>query len=87
MGHTCPNCGQFCTCNGDIDDIDFGEDCPAADACSCPCQEEEAESDDYYDDDATDYPEPRTCTACGADLDPVDGCPNNCGLKDEDGEE
>jgi hypothetical protein len=23
--HTCPECGQLCTCQGDIDDIDFGE--------------------------------------------------------------
>ena len=34
MAHTCPDCGQYCTCNGDWDDIDFGEDldcrhCPA----------------------------------------------------------
>jgi hypothetical protein len=26
MAHTCPECGQYCTCNGDWDDIDFGED-------------------------------------------------------------
>ena len=26
MAHTCPECYQYCTCNGDIDDIDFGED-------------------------------------------------------------
>ncbi len=25
MAHTCPRCGQLCHCNGDIDDIDFGE--------------------------------------------------------------
>ena len=34
MAHTCPECGSYCTCNGDWDDIDFGEDldchhCPA----------------------------------------------------------
>jgi hypothetical protein len=28
MAHTCPDCGQYCTCNGDIDDCcnDFPED-------------------------------------------------------------
>jgi len=26
MAHTCPECSQYCTCNGDWDDIDFGED-------------------------------------------------------------
>ena len=25
MAHTCIECGSYCTCHGDIDDIDFGE--------------------------------------------------------------
>lgn len=25
MAHTCPECSQYCTCQGDIDDVDFGE--------------------------------------------------------------
>jgi ssDNA-binding Zn-finger/Zn-ribbon topoisomerase 1 len=25
MAHTCPDCGITCYCNGDIDDIDFGD--------------------------------------------------------------
>jgi len=24
--HECPDCGQACFCNGDIEDIDWGED-------------------------------------------------------------
>lgn len=26
MVHTCPECGSHCTCNGDWDDIDYGDD-------------------------------------------------------------
>lgn len=37
MAHTCPNCGSFCTCNGDWDDIDFGEDL----GCEHDCDEYE----------------------------------------------
>jgi hypothetical protein len=25
MSHECPDCGQTCYCNGDIDDCDFGD--------------------------------------------------------------
>lgn len=32
--HTCPDCGCACHCGGDIDDIDFGDDCEGADACT-----------------------------------------------------
>ena len=35
MAHTCPNCGAYCTCNGDWDDIDFGEWL----GCECDCDE------------------------------------------------
>ena len=34
MAHECPDCGQVCHCNGDIDDIDFGED-PNCTCCCC----------------------------------------------------
>ena len=38
MAHTCPDCGLLCHCGGDIDDIDFGDDCPEAIACKhCDC--------------------------------------------------
>ena len=33
--HYCPECGQACTCNGDIDDIDTGDDS----GCQCTCDE------------------------------------------------
>ena len=52
MAHPCPECGQRCHCNGDIDDIDFGEDSPGADACvhyqEC---EKEHDPEDYPDDE------------------------------------
>lgn len=25
MSHECPDCGQTCHCNGDIDDCDYGD--------------------------------------------------------------
>ena len=42
--HSCPDCGQACYCEGDIDDLDFGDDCPGADACQhyLECEKEEA---------------------------------------------
>ena len=43
--HSCPDCGQACHCNGDIDDLDFGDDCPEADACQ-HYQECEKEDDE-----------------------------------------
>jgi len=48
--HTCPECGQACFCNGDIDDIDWGdvvwcEHCAYVDA-------------DEYDDYWNGEPEP-----------------------------
>lgn len=45
MAHTCPECGDYCTCGGDWDDIDFGE---SLDCRHCP-----AESTDIFvtDDD------------------------------------
>lgn len=45
MAHECPECGQYCTCNGDWDDIDFGIE---MDCTHCP-----AESIDIFvtDDD------------------------------------
>jgi hypothetical protein len=45
--HSCPECGQACYCNGDIDDIDSG-DGEAEDNCIC-CTE--GEFDDDYNDE------------------------------------
>jgi hypothetical protein len=28
MAHTCPQCGCYCTCKGDWDDIDLGHEPP-----------------------------------------------------------
>lgn len=45
MAHTCPECGSYCTCQGDWDDVDFGI------KLNCICC---IESDDYDDDDSFD---------------------------------
>lgn len=46
MAHTCPNCGAFCTCQGDWDDIDFGEWL----GCRHDCEEDDL-SDVYVPDE------------------------------------
>jgi hypothetical protein len=43
--HTCPECGQACTCNGDIDDIMFEDS-----ARSRACRHWEECNDDYPED-------------------------------------
>lgn len=57
MAHTCPDCGQLCHCRGDIDDIDFGEDCEEAMKCEHYLRPEcagyhnyDLEDEDYYED-------------------------------------
>ena len=51
MAHTCPECGYQCHCNGDIDDIDFGDSCPEADRCICCLGEfDDGESWEDYED-------------------------------------
>lgn len=47
MAHTCPECGQYCTCCGDWDDIDMGE----WTGCKCPCWEEDEDDEDYDEED------------------------------------
>lgn len=47
MAHTCPNCGMPCHCNGDIDDICFGERLD----CRCECEEWHHCDDDDWEDD------------------------------------
>lgn len=48
MAHTCPDCGCLCHCGGDIDDIDFGEDCEAADKCTHYLTGDCADPDDFH---------------------------------------
>jgi hypothetical protein len=45
MAHTCPNCYTTCHCQGDIDDIDFGE----WDGCRCMCEMERLYNPELYD--------------------------------------
>jgi hypothetical protein len=56
--HSCPECGSACHCNGDIDDIDVGDE-EAEDNCTC-CAEgvfQEDDDDDYdpWADDPDEY--------------------------------
>lgn len=54
MAHQCPECGQMCYCNGDIDDccFDFDDDVDACTCCyceeckDCPCCCDEIELDE-----------------------------------------
>lgn len=46
MAHSCPNCFSYCTCKGDIDDIDMG----VWDGCECCCECEDDDDDDDRDD-------------------------------------
>ena len=48
MAHTCPRCDQYCTCNGDIDDIYFGY--------SYECtRDHDGCTRDYWDDGDDDF--------------------------------
>lgn len=56
MAHTCPRCGQLCHCNGDIDDIDFGEsNICTKDHDGCQLDDDDWEDDDYDDYDHFDH--------------------------------
>ena len=52
MAHECPECGQTCYCNGDIDDCCFNE--PSA-YFNCihwkQCEQEKDDDYDYQDED------------------------------------
>jgi hypothetical protein len=54
MAHSCPECYQYCTCQGDIDDIDFGDDCDGADNCTCCLGNDDGDEPEYYDDDPSE---------------------------------
>lgn len=45
MAHTCPRCDQYCTCNGDWDDIDMGT------SIRCTKDHDGCTRDDYDDDE------------------------------------
>ena len=58
MAHTCIECGSYCTCHGDIDDIDFGE----VDFCThCPV---DGSGDEECFFSGTDN---MFCSKCGCD--------------------
>jgi hypothetical protein len=42
--HTCPECGQACYCNGDIDDIDANDPADPP-ACEHSCHSHDEEDD------------------------------------------
>ena len=55
MAHTCPVCSQYCTCQGDWDDIDFGEwigciHCPELCEDDCSCEFKLYEDDEEFHD-------------------------------------
>jgi hypothetical protein len=57
MAHTCPECGQTCFCNGDIDDINMGEDINCKHWRQCEGENDWDDDDDFYDDiDDEDHP-------------------------------
>lgn len=43
--HSCPECNQACYCNGDVDDIDFGDESDEAMNCTHVCGPQDAEMD------------------------------------------
>lgn len=50
MAHECFNCGAYCTCNGDWDDIDFGVDI----YCRHDCDEDDLSDIDAPDEEVED---------------------------------
>lgn len=65
MAHSCPECGQWCHCCGDIDDCDVG-DYYAVEHCTC-CLSVDHDWDalDDWDDDDPDDEEEHVCAMCG----------------------
>lgn len=59
--HDCPDCGRACTCGGDIDDIDTGNE--HVEDCECDCLEE-WEDPDEWDDGSDDF---EGCWRCHGD--------------------
>jgi len=58
--HECPECGQVCDCQGDIDDCVCGDGPPNGRPCACRCWEDEDIEDDWdgedeYEDNEGDW--------------------------------
>jgi hypothetical protein len=68
MAHSCPECNQACYCNGDIDDILFGEDSEEALLCT-HCPVDGVNEFDYEDDH---------CSECGAHVMQGDSHDSEC---------
>lgn len=49
--HSCPDCCQACYCNGDIDDLHWGDDSEEAMDCIHYEQCEAEDCDDYFYDE------------------------------------
>ena len=55
MAHECPDCGQLCHCNGDIDDCEFNFD---EDVMRCThCDGSDDDEPEYYNDGSPDEDE------------------------------
>ena len=67
--HTCPDCGQACTCNGDIEDCDFGDEQAEID-CECCLGAPFVEDEDFSDYVPFDLPPEPTVVATDAGLSP-----------------
>jgi len=61
MAHECPDCGQACYCNGDIDDCFFDE---GAEKCThwreCDQENDDDQDQDYWEDDEPETPSPAS---------------------------
>lgn len=52
--HTCPECGMACSCSGDIEDHDTGDEFYVE--CSHDCMEDDGQDDGPWMDDEDDRP-------------------------------
>lgn len=52
MAHTCPECGQACSCGGDIDDLFLEGTKEEAECTHCPDEDDDDDELEFDDDDA-----------------------------------